>query len=318
MPKYFKDQKLVLAFYHRPQGISLEGIDELCSDKRTGKSLVIAARGARKNANTEIGDDDSAEADHMRRLFNIFHNDVEYGDGAVAKKAQLEDPDAYAAVMTWAGGHTTRRLLVLAYDDGEPLPDCPNGDLVAVRRGGAELISEFLLSRFADAEANPACSFRRLDGLPLSTDEAVDLKYARLVDVDLNLYCVDWAFDFSMTDNFYELCDVYEEECGDEVPFWETHERAVHKINQEALTQMHRWLAVPYELRRILSPEQDRKWREDLIPQIIQTHLDFIGIKLFGQQLDDLGADIDKDREYEQRLGAAWDNDVREYLSDDD
>ena len=316
MSRYFKDQKLLLIFYHRPEGIPLEDISELCSDARTGKSLVIAARGARKYKNEEIGGAKSAEANGMRDLFHAIQLDIRFNDGAMAKTVQLEHPDTYASVMSWAAGHTTDRLVLLAFDDGDPLPEYPNGDLVAIRRGGVELVSEFLLSRFASVGARPACEFLRLDGAALTAEEVSALRDVGHEDIDLGLYRVNWTYDFALNDHFFELCDSYDEEFDDEVPFFETHERAIHNINQDALAQMHRWIEVPYELRKILSPDQDRKWREELIPKIIGEHLDFIGIDLFGLQLASYGAD--RAAQYAQAAGAAWDEDMREYLTEDD
>jgi hypothetical protein len=314
MPTFFKDQKLVLVYAHCETGLGTENIDASVTDANTGKSHVVAARGARKYRNAEYRSRRTTEDNRLYDMHSKFQEDLEFGDGTLTKAAQENAPEELAALTQWSGGHTTDRLIILAYDAGEPLPDLSSSNVVATRRGGTELVAEFLLSKFASWDCVPVKRWVRVDGLSITDEEERALRRAASRNIDLNLYRLDWVFDYSLLDNFYDLSSTYEvvldyDDC-------ETFNRVTYNIDQDALSEMHDWIRVPRELRDLLTPEQDRIWREEVVPAIIREHLDYIGIELFGQALDDCRAA--GAREYLRREGKAWVEAMREYLPNDE
>lgn len=314
MPNYFKDQKLLLLFYHSPRGIRVDDIGNFVIDGNTGKSLVIAARGGWKRHGYDF-----FQGEH-RAAYGTLRADLDYGDGEVAKEVQRKNPEFYADLFELAEAPMTDTLLVLAYDDGEPIPDDPSTGIVAFRRGGAELVVEFVLSRFAGEHRSPAQEWRRTDGAALTDEETWKLTVASEEEVDQNLYRRAWIYDFSLAGDFFYLTETYDEIVDmDDIEF-EQFDRVVYGINQDALEEMHGWIGIPSKLQELLTQEQVRIYRQEKIPELIKERLDAIGKVLFGQPFDDFSADRSRDayQQWLNRQGAAWDAEMREFLPDDE
>lgn len=316
--KYFKDFKLQVAYFHHQHGISLDDIAGIFVHKSSEDSAVISARGARSIRNPDWFPKHPSEEIYSGLYQNITI-DQTVGDGLLVKDMRNNHAEVFAEVMRWGNGYSTDRLIVLAHGDAE-FPENLNPELKPVvhRIGGVDLVVEFLLSNFANAEPiNLARKWIRLDGRNLSHDEQKALAWASDDEVDLSIYRFDgWSFDFSLVDNFSQLEEFFDIVVDPDVPTFEKQKRAIYNIDQSAVEQMQTWVKMPYEIREMLSEEQLAVWRKEKIPRIILKNLDFLGIKLFGLSLDSYSEDGAASNF--SAFAASWDDDLRDWIHDDD
>lgn len=315
--KYFKDLTFQIAYFHHQNGINVDNIGGILVHKSSQESAVISARGARCIRNLDWYPKCSTEEDYLD-LYNRIAIDRDVGEGLLVKNLQANYPEGYAELMRWANGFSTDRIIVLAYGDAE-FPKDFNPDLrpVAHRVGGIELVIDFLLSNFADAEVtNLPTNWSRLDGVDLTDQERCDLRWKSREDVDQNIYrFIGWEFDYSWADDFRHLEKGFEIMIDVDSATYESRERVIYNLDQNAVEAMQSWIRIPYALWKMLSEHQLSVWRREKIPEIIRDHLDFLGIKLFRMNLDSSSGDAAAS--YIRALSASWDADINGWRQDD-
>ena len=279
MPKYFKDQKFMLTFSHSETGIFIDNPQDLIVSSKTNETLVIAARGD--------------EVVHGYTLTDVSQSD------------EKSSPNAWSKAV--------RFLLVLAYDDGSNDPDDVDLSEVSfceVKRGGTELVSEFLLSNFIGGST---INWHRRDGQPIGEEES-NFTAFMLGDMDPTLYEKRFDYDFSLAGDFNnlaltELIDI-DEDNGPE------YSKPVFQfgINQKAVSYLDGLVDIPYRVSKILSDEQ-KKALADEVPGIIRKELDYIAIKLLGQPVQNYQED--RARAYGRMRAAAWAADMYDFCVGD-
>jgi len=312
MPKYFKDQKFMLVFLHSEAGIFVDNLADFILDAKTNKSLLIAARGdeevegltllSRKQTN-----DISSELDWFYYLKD--HPEDQWPDWI---KRDQNNSDWAKDLIRMGNSKAVTFLLALAYDDDG---DATNVGLDShtfsnIKRGGTELVSEFLLSNFCHRSSQKL--FRR-DGQPISDDESMSITFA-LGEIDHAIYEMRWTYDFSLAVNFDNLALTqvldYDEDYGFEysIPVFQ------HGINQKAVPYLNELVAIPYRVRKLLS-EAQQKTLADEVPEIVKQELDYVAIRLLGQPVQNYK--MDRATDYARLQGAAWASDMYDICGGD-
>lgn len=344
MPKYFKDQKFMLTYIHSENGIFIGDPQDLIVNSKTNESLVIAARGDEVVPGctllNELQSDETLSKYDCYRHKASIHPDDDWSEKNLqfVDKKKTSPYDWYSHLesvpqdewserfegdrefIEWAERLVSRGkskavkfLLVLAYDDGDMAPDKVRTSEIAfikVKRGGSELVSEFLLSNFI---RGTTINWHRRDSQPIGEEESNSICFM-FDEIDPAIYEQRWNYDFTLAGDFgnlalTELIDM-DEDYGPEYsnPVFQ------YQINQKAVSYLDSLVDIPYRVEKILSDEQ-KKTLADEVPMIVKNELDYIAIKLFGQAVQNFKEDSARD--YGRMRESAWAVDMYDFCGGD-
>ena len=303
----------MLVFLHSDAGIVIDNPADFIHDAKAKKSLVIAARGNEEVEGVTLlsrqqTKGNSSELDWFYYLKG--HPEDQWPDWI---KRDPKSSDWAKDLILKGNSNAATLLLILAYDDcdGDATDVGLDGYTFSkVKRGGSELVSEFLLSNFCLGSSQNL--FRR-EGQPISDDESMSITFA-LGDIDHAIYEMRWTYDFSLAVNFHNLALKqvmdYDVESGYEESFLVFQ----HGINQKAVPYLDELVAIPYRVRKLLS-EAQQKTLADEVPEIVKQELDYVAIRLLGQPVQNYK--MDRATDYARLQGAAWASDMYDICGGD-
>lgn len=201
--------------------------------------------------------------------------------------------------QTQRDGTVVNFLMILAYDDGDDDDQLPSDCLYfKVNRGGPELVAEFLLSNFASH------STARRYGKDCHPSETEDKNIVPLVVEQMEPASDElrWTYDFSLAGDFEHLAPG-QEEYDDDYGFVDGPQYFHYGIDQKARPHLDKLIYIPYRVVQLLTDEQKKKLADEL-PEIVKNELDYIAIRLFGQDVGNYREDLASD--YARMRAASW------------
>lgn len=300
--KYFKDQRFMLIYMYSPVGFFVDDISQRIADE-DGKSLVISGRSGRLEKPGSFLDNlgvlESLKKDSPYTYQSLWLEDDIYSDEALLEKyGNSEEVVEYIRHIGKAGNRPfSHKLIILAYDDGED-SEVDNPVIIKAKRGGYDLVIEYILSNFNNEETAVGEAKRFIhehlckDGVSRSFNFSLSSYFSGLDNYD---------FDFDMD--------------ADGSDYSRDYKRSIFNVDKDALARLTSMFLVPDRVNKILTEEQKFLLREN-IPDDLSSLSDFIGLKLFKQKLPSFDDDVH--RETTRNRARFWDYSNREFIQDDD
>lgn len=304
MTQFFKDQKFMIIYFHNEDGISVSKISEKIVDEDS-KSMVIAARG-------------DEPIDGLQYLDNGYHFEkfknceIKWSD--VYRWYKYRDPDADAQqlqspedifssellshLVSFAEGKVVKLLILLAFDNCEKFDALVDDDIKFFKRGGSELVVEFMLSKYVH-ETHKGW-FHKIDGRPLESENFYRLKIYSDPDIQA---IHSWGVDEFSEDEMSELEERWHYCFGlgadldvmlNKQSSWniDSHEYLYYyhyNINLTKLPLYRSYIDIPDRVNSILTDEQKRILLEQA-HEIILKNIDDVGRDFFALNFDSFSA----------------------------
>ena len=305
MKKYFKDQKFLLIYQHSEHGIPVHNIaDSIINEDN--KSQVIAARGDEPLSGEHYldnglhfekieGDSASWYSIYLEYKYRKSNgSDVELG---LTKDVEVEE--YLESLASFIEGKVVTKLITLAFDDDGKIDGAEDATIKRIKRGGAELVIEFMLSKFIDESYKGW--FYKSDGRPLESNN-----YQRIVKYsDSGLQSIQswgeipfspeemsqieekWHYDFTTFDNLSAMGGI---EYPEDPEYDSIKYLYQHNISKKKLEKYKKNIEIPYRVYEILTDEQ-KQLLSNQVHGILMDTVDDIGHDLFGLSFDNFAAD---------------------------
>lgn len=305
MKKYFKDQKFLLIYSHSENGISVNKISESIIDQNS-KLLIIAARGDEPKTGEYYVDNgyhfDKIENDE-NSLYSLYSAYKNRSSEQVLMESELEkdlEVDKFLEdLATFVEGQVVTKLITLAFDEGSQVVESKNSNIKLIKRGGVELVVEFMLSNFINESYKGW--FYKSDGRPLESKN-----FNRIViSSDPELQAIHswgeipfskkeiseleerWHYDYTLSSDLYAINGI---EYPDDPEYDLIKYLYKFNIDGKKLKKLNKRIEIPYRVYEILTSEQ-KQLLSNQVYGIILDVVDDVGRDLFGLNFDSFAND---------------------------
>lgn len=246
-----------------------------------GNSLVISARGGELTDGIHVLDNGkffNKSNNSDKKWFDLYL-EVKYLtiEEKVATFKDQSTIDVVNHLVAMGESKYVKHLMILAYSDGTEFEGDLAPVIVKIKSGGPEVVAEYMLSRFIE-------NYKRLESSEIN-ESAIDLRIEANRNEDSNH---KFAFDFDLDGDLsqLEIIDDSRTEVELDGTVWDgSFRRFQLNINEDAVYELNEKFNIPSRIRDILTQEQIDLLNNQA-PQILIENMDFIGLKIFNQQLD--------------------------------
>jgi hypothetical protein len=132
-------------------------------------------------------------------------------------------------------------------------------------------------------------------------------------EMDPTTHELCWTYDFTLAGNFEHLAPGHvdfddEHGCINGPQFFH------YGINQKARSHLDQLVYIPFRVASLLTDEQKKKLADE-VPEIVKSELDYIAIRLFGQDIGNYREDCAS--EYARMRAASWAADMYDICGGD-